>query len=425
MARASSSCSTTPVAPSAGSCASALAGSRFAPSDVDVVELRRSSSELVGAPAARRRAARAARTARARASRPSSAAAPTGRCSSADSRASRSPPSRRRSSTASSSTSSCCTAAARCGSSARTPTQLGFRSSWASRRCRSCPHGGPAARWRRDPAASDASPLASTRTDLVFAAAGEGARGARGPRAPARLARGCRAPPPAAPGRREGARPSRARRRPTPSRTTSPSCSPTRGARESSAAPCRRTSSSRTARWPSTSRAPSALVTVSSTAVLEAIASGVPALVIDEFGVAPKLINTVFDGSGLLGGAEALVAGGRAASRARRGSTTTTSTAPRARRLARRARRTRRRRRRELAARRRERRYNLTGGALRRAFERKRMLGRARPLVRGRASAMRASPCVAARWCVVAGGRADHAALGAREVRAPQLVDAA
>ena len=58
----------------------------------------------------------------------------------------------------------------------------------------------------------------------------------------------------------------------------------------------------------------SALVTVSSTAVLEAIAEGVPALVIDEFGVEPKLINTVFVGSGLFGGAEALVAGGGAAS---------------------------------------------------------------------------------------------------------------
>ena len=49
-----------------------------------------------------------------------------------------------------------------------------------------------------------------------------------------------------------------------------------------------------------------ALVTVSSTAVLEAIASGVPAVVIDEFGVSPKLINTVFEGSGLFGGAEAV-----------------------------------------------------------------------------------------------------------------------
>ena len=49
-----------------------------------------------------------------------------------------------------------------------------------------------------------------------------------------------------------------------------------------------------------------ALVTVSSTAVLEAIARGVPAVVIDEFGVLPRLINTVFEGSGLFGGAEAV-----------------------------------------------------------------------------------------------------------------------
>ena len=48
----------------------------------------------------------------------------------------------------------------------------------------------------------------------------------------------------------------------------------------------------------------SALVTVSSTAVLEAVAEGVPSLVIDEFGVEPKLINTVFVGSGLFGGAD-------------------------------------------------------------------------------------------------------------------------
>ncbi|HKH08991.1 MAG TPA: DUF6716 putative glycosyltransferase, partial [Agromyces sp.] len=42
-----------------------------------------------------------------------------------------------------------------------------------------------------------------------------------------------------------------------------------------------------------------ALVTVSSTAVLEAIATGVPAILVDEFGVSRKLINTVFEGSGL------------------------------------------------------------------------------------------------------------------------------
>ena len=105
-------------------------------------------------------------------------------------------------------------------------------------------------------------------------------------------------------------RAARARRRPTPSRTTSPSCSPTpraRGARRHPAAEPRRVEdgpmSDHLARA-------SALVTVSSTAVLEAIAVGVPALVIDAFGVEPKLINTVFVGSGLLGGADALVAGG-------------------------------------------------------------------------------------------------------------------
>lgn len=52
-----------------------------------------------------------------------------------------------------------------------------------------------------------------------------------------------------------------------------------------------------------------ALVTVSSTAAIEAIATGVPVLVLDEFGVTPQLINEVFEGSGLLGGREALLAG--------------------------------------------------------------------------------------------------------------------
>lgn len=50
------------------------------------------------------------------------------------------------------------------------------------------------------------------------------------------------------------------------------------------------------------------LVTVSSTAAIEAIANGVPVLVIDEFGVTPQLINEVFEGSGLLGGRSALLA---------------------------------------------------------------------------------------------------------------------
>lgn len=44
-----------------------------------------------------------------------------------------------------------------------------------------------------------------------------------------------------------------------------------------------------------------ALVTVSSTAVLEAIASGIPALCLDDFGVSVENINVVFEGSGLSG----------------------------------------------------------------------------------------------------------------------------
>ena len=55
--------------------------------------------------------------------------------------------------------------------------------------------------------------------------------------------------------------------------------------------------------------AASALVTISSTAALEAIAVGVPVLAIDEFGVTPELINEVFTGSGLLGSAEQLITG--------------------------------------------------------------------------------------------------------------------
>lgn len=52
-----------------------------------------------------------------------------------------------------------------------------------------------------------------------------------------------------------------------------------------------------------------ALVTVSSTAALEAVAMDLPSLVIDEFGVSADLINVVFEGSGLLGGLAALRAG--------------------------------------------------------------------------------------------------------------------
>ena len=170
------------------------------------------------------------------------------------------------------------------------------------------------------------------------------------------------------------------------------------------------------------------LVTVSSTAVLEAIASGVPAVVIDEFGVSPKLINTVFEGSGLFGGAEA-VAGWDAQHPsaewlddnyfhgrehddwvARVG---------------------------ELLERRaaespplRERRYNLTGGALRRAFERKRMLGAFDRSFAGSVSVVFAVP---SRWVVrrvrklrrLLAGEPMTPQSGAREVRSPQLVDAA
>ena len=53
----------------------------------------------------------------------------------------------------------------------------------------------------------------------------------------------------------------------------------------------------------------SALVTVSSTAAIEAIAAGVPVLAIDDFGVTARLINLVFEGSGLLAGSDALISG--------------------------------------------------------------------------------------------------------------------
>jgi hypothetical protein len=50
-----------------------------------------------------------------------------------------------------------------------------------------------------------------------------------------------------------------------------------------------------------------ALVTVSSTAALEAVAADVPVLLPSDFGVSAKLINVVFEGSGLFGDADALV----------------------------------------------------------------------------------------------------------------------
>lgn len=51
------------------------------------------------------------------------------------------------------------------------------------------------------------------------------------------------------------------------------------------------------------------LVTVSSTAAIEAVAVGVPVIALDSFGVSKSLLNTVFVGSGLLGGRAEVVAG--------------------------------------------------------------------------------------------------------------------
>jgi len=51
------------------------------------------------------------------------------------------------------------------------------------------------------------------------------------------------------------------------------------------------------------------LVTVSSTAAIEAIALSIPVIVIEDFGVSAELINTVFEGSGLLGNCGDLVEG--------------------------------------------------------------------------------------------------------------------
>jgi hypothetical protein len=49
------------------------------------------------------------------------------------------------------------------------------------------------------------------------------------------------------------------------------------------------------------------LVTVSSTAAIEAVARGIPVIALDTFGVSPSLINPVFVGSGVFGGREAVV----------------------------------------------------------------------------------------------------------------------
>jgi hypothetical protein len=48
------------------------------------------------------------------------------------------------------------------------------------------------------------------------------------------------------------------------------------------------------------------LLTVSSTAAIEAIARGIPVIALDTFGVTDKLINPVFEGSGLFGGEDAV-----------------------------------------------------------------------------------------------------------------------
>ena len=50
------------------------------------------------------------------------------------------------------------------------------------------------------------------------------------------------------------------------------------------------------------------LVTVDSTAAIEAIAMGVPVIALDTFGVHKTLLNTVFRGSGLLGGTDDVIA---------------------------------------------------------------------------------------------------------------------
>jgi hypothetical protein len=55
--------------------------------------------------------------------------------------------------------------------------------------------------------------------------------------------------------------------------------------------------------------AASGLVTVSSTAAIEAAAIGVPVIALDDFGVSPEMINLVFSGSGLLASSTDLRAG--------------------------------------------------------------------------------------------------------------------
>jgi len=52
-----------------------------------------------------------------------------------------------------------------------------------------------------------------------------------------------------------------------------------------------------------------AMVTVSSTAALEALDAGLPVLVLSDFGVSDEMLNKVFEGSGLLGTLADLKAG--------------------------------------------------------------------------------------------------------------------
>jgi hypothetical protein len=51
------------------------------------------------------------------------------------------------------------------------------------------------------------------------------------------------------------------------------------------------------------------LVTVSSTAAIEAIARSIPVIIVEDFGVSAELVNTVFEGSGLFGNCGDLVEG--------------------------------------------------------------------------------------------------------------------
>ncbi|UOQ88375.1 hypothetical protein MUN74_13955 [Agromyces endophyticus] len=139
----------------------------------------------------------------------------------------------------------------------------------------------------------------------------------------------------------------------------------------------------------------SVLVTVSSTAVLEAVATGVPAILVDDFGVGPKLINTVFEGSGLFGDGDSVAhwSGNRPdagwlADNYFHGPESDDWAARLDELLDRRAAG-------ELPVP--ARRHNLIGGPVRRAFERKRMLGRYDRTVAGALSLVVAIP---SRWAV-------------------------